>query len=90
MRVKRAVRNRWLLAGLIALLAACGAPKTQTAKGDPPGEFAVQSIVAYCIGGTDAGIRVSWSASERALTYMVFRDGEQIAELGQRRGASMT
>lgn len=71
-------RISFLLISLLLVLAACGSPAAQEA----PAEFQIESISAFCIDGSTAGLRLSWTAAERVQQYVVHRSGTPIAELG--------
>lgn len=82
-RTVRATLKSVLLGSLLlVLLAACGGTAPQAVRPEAPGEFAVTALAAFCIDADGAGVRVSWSAAERAEQYVLLRDGSELVTLG--------
>ncbi len=76
---RRIVRLTGLLL-LAAVLAAC----SNAIRGQdlpPPGDFGISAIVAGCSAENVPTRLISWTASEGAESYLVLRDGEQLAEV---------
>lgn len=67
---------------VVLALAACTQPGGPPNPTEPPGAFALAAPAAFCMADDAGGVTISWSAAERAASYTVFRNGEQIAVLG--------
>ncbi len=65
------------LVSLLALVAACG---EAAQKAPPPGVPSITAVTAECSNNVPVRV-ISWSTAERATTYRLLRNGEQLTEL---------
>lgn len=66
-------------------------PESRTVRADTfrllvstekPGDFSIVTLAAFCIDTAGAGVRVEWSAAERAEQYVLRRGGTELVTLG--------